>query len=926
MSTNSNKIIFYMGEETKPIIEEDIKESIFKDKIERAIDLVKEDIERNKKSEDSQNCNKNDDRLKEYDNNIIAFIGDRGSGKTSCMLTVREQLRREQLKKDFNISIHTMDSIDPSYFDDRNNIIELLISMICKDIEETISDHDKCKKIDKEDIHKIKGQLQNLKGYLRYLDKEKNKFDEGDELEDLASLGSAQYIKNTLKELIDIYLDIKDKKHLLICIDDIDLNNAQAYKLVEQIRKYLIIPNATILMAFKMEQLSDVIKIQLTNDFNVLLNKNATYTKNINEMTERYLTKLFPLKRRIYMDLEDDFFGRELEIWESHEKKKKEKISGTVSNVIPELIFNRTRYVFYNSLGAMSLIIPRNLRALRMLVALLTSMEEDTETSYIYADKEEKSRQNRNREKFRHYLFETYTESFPTEYKNIANSLIAEKDLSQLNKETISLLKIQGLIGQEKSEAGTSNIQDKTEEYSTMKQIIDDRNATYNVSLADCFYILDYIERTKYDLDTKKLIFFIKSLYSVRLYDCYCSMIDGDDKEKGNRFTTDYGNLSEINRMQQLIGGAYFNIDENTIIPPNKNGKRRDLRLIDGEVINKDISDIIKKYKVSNAPEERVSNSTEYSDKVNSEKTVSFKKIEDENDARKLQILEFAMLTTSKYIETKDAGNDIKRYNHRLRTEVYYNRNLTEVGNILFDISSIFFNLLDVERCYRRFNNDIFKFTVGEPRSLYYQLVSNMTEDEEEKINEKYSEEGDKKEEAKRKLLMSKVCIRNSEFVNVFFKWMRERREKVGKQAYGNDLIDFTEAFFRKQEFTGKEEKDKSLEYISTINSALKPISDCLSKGRNNENAKNLFGDIFSSNEMTVEEFFQKNDWEKDYNITTVIKKYNKYRVHSGKKELADKEKSELRTKLKENIVEGTNERVHFNFYIAVLKTFDSEH
>ena len=45
------------------------------------------------------------------------------------------------------------------------------------------------------------------------------------------------------------------KKKLLIAIDDLDLCNANAYKMAEQIRKYLIIPDVVIIMALKIEQL-----------------------------------------------------------------------------------------------------------------------------------------------------------------------------------------------------------------------------------------------------------------------------------------------------------------------------------------------------------------------------------------------------------------------------------------------------------------------------------------------------------------------------------------------------------------------------------------------------------------------------------------------------------------------------------------------
>jgi len=480
-------------------------------------------------------------------------------------------------------------------------------------------------------------------------------------------------------------------------------------------------------------------KKQVKN-FKVLLDKNNSYAKNINEMTERYLTKLFPLQRRIYMDLEDDFFGKKLEIRESHDDKTGEQL-GTVRNAIPELIYEKTRYVFYNTLGTMSLIVPRNLRALRMLVAMLYKMPK-CDIPYIDTDDNEKTKQRGNKEKFRHYLFETYTESFPNEYKNITSNLIAEKDLSQLNKETVSLLKGQDLI--------------KTSEDSIMKQITDANNATYNVSLADCFYVLDNIEKTIYDLDTKKLIFFIKTLYSVRLYDCYCSMIDGEDKEDGNEFTTDYGNLSGINRIQQLVGGAYFTLEGDTLIPKENGKKPREKRLINGNTVDDAIKKIVDDY-----------NSGDHNDTI--------KNI----DIKKLRTLEFIMLTTSRYLESKEKGDDINRNNYRTKTDVYYDRELSDVKNMVFDISSIFFNILDVERCYNRFNELIFEIAKNREGSLYRLLLEQMPKPSDvEKTRWEIAKEVEYEDDQNKiyndrmvhflyMRLLSNICIRNSELVKI---------------------------------------------------------------------------------------------------------------------------------------------------------------
>ena len=77
----SKTTIFYVGEETKPVVEnlKRLKESIFSYHIDKSIHLIDEHL-----SVDPKEANDAQD----YVNNIIAFVGERGAGKTSCMCSV----------------------------------------------------------------------------------------------------------------------------------------------------------------------------------------------------------------------------------------------------------------------------------------------------------------------------------------------------------------------------------------------------------------------------------------------------------------------------------------------------------------------------------------------------------------------------------------------------------------------------------------------------------------------------------------------------------------------------------------------------------------------------------------------------------------------------------------------------------------------
>lgn len=90
----NKKIIFKIGEESRPIIEDlsnnQIKNSIFFDQYQKALlelerYLVDNESTKSSNSNERQRINKGNDVIYQNDNfnNIFAFIGDRGAGKTS---------------------------------------------------------------------------------------------------------------------------------------------------------------------------------------------------------------------------------------------------------------------------------------------------------------------------------------------------------------------------------------------------------------------------------------------------------------------------------------------------------------------------------------------------------------------------------------------------------------------------------------------------------------------------------------------------------------------------------------------------------------------------------------------------------------------------------------------------------------------------
>ncbi|MEZ7820893.1 MAG: hypothetical protein QMB51_01135, partial [Patescibacteria group bacterium] len=194
--------------------------------------------------------------------------------------------------------------------------------------------------------------------------------------------GTTDFKKHII-DLVNDYLKFInsncDNNVLILEIDDIDLNTKYAYEMIEQIRKYFILPNVIIFMAVKMEQLSEIIEKNLAEEFRILIEKNQMHFDEIKNMSEKYLEKLIPLERRLYLNnLDNADLNIKLEIIDKgkqFEHNKQEKLM-TIEATVRELIYRRTGMMFFKPKTSWSYIVPRNLRELIAFVVYLYNLKE----------------------------------------------------------------------------------------------------------------------------------------------------------------------------------------------------------------------------------------------------------------------------------------------------------------------------------------------------------------------------------------------------------------------------------------------------------------------------------------------------------------------------------------------------------------------
>lgn len=275
--------------------------SIFKDVYKEALNSVIEIV-------------KQPDKNSYYDdfNNIIAFVGERGKGKSSSMISFRDALvdhkneikhsiffkgKREIESKRFA----SVDIIDPSLFRGGESLFEIILAKMFYHFQTEIKKNDS--QITDDERRIIIGQFQKVFENLQMINSDRKDLYKKESIEALSKLATSSNLRESFKKLVFVYLEKfeKGKHFLIIAIDDFDLNVSSAYDMLEDIRQFLIQPNIILLVACKIEQLRQLILLNYFNEYEILLKYESTEiseTDLINK-TEKYLEKLIPLSRRL---------------------------------------------------------------------------------------------------------------------------------------------------------------------------------------------------------------------------------------------------------------------------------------------------------------------------------------------------------------------------------------------------------------------------------------------------------------------------------------------------------------------------------------------------------------------------------------------------------------------------------------------------
>lgn len=304
-----------------------IENSIFKEIYKRAdqllYDMVLENADRN-------TMNQLED---EQASNVISFLGARGRGKTSAMLSFLFSLNELQSEennwskfreyKKNPIRFLTLPYIDAAILAENEYVLDIFLAKMWdeyqKQIEESLNTSNDALYMHLQQ-HVKTGFVNVRKAYKVLKRKESKEAIETDEpiAGALHELSVSMNLRYQLKELVNDYIKLMNygkwdnqskydsQCFLVLAIDDIDMSATEANRILEEIRRFFSIPQVIIFLTADMERLKKMCESYFTK----CLGNAAWDTRNLYRFINDYLGKVLPYHMRIHMpELQENFDG-----------------------------------------------------------------------------------------------------------------------------------------------------------------------------------------------------------------------------------------------------------------------------------------------------------------------------------------------------------------------------------------------------------------------------------------------------------------------------------------------------------------------------------------------------------------------------------------------------------------------------------------
>lgn len=288
--------------------------SIFSDEYQKANELLKQIIEANEKLDKRDElevfCNENQIV------NVISFLGERGMGKSSAMLSFAFYLKNYSgcsipenhpyyLKKKDELYFSVLSKIDVAMMMQGEKLFDVILAKMWNEYleaaERQAPDYDFV-------WREMASQFNEVKNaYTRYV-AVLNKHDNIKEIKkytELSNLAQSLTLRKSFEKLVDLYLRYKKSKQaeafLVIPIDDLDMIMENVHDKLEEVRFLLSVPKVIVLLTADVNRMALILNGQFSAEF--LCDKNIIEAEkeSVRGYVTNYLSKVLPRNMRIYM-------------------------------------------------------------------------------------------------------------------------------------------------------------------------------------------------------------------------------------------------------------------------------------------------------------------------------------------------------------------------------------------------------------------------------------------------------------------------------------------------------------------------------------------------------------------------------------------------------------------------------------------------
>ena len=352
---------------------------------------------------------KNGDVNDFFSNNIIMYCAERGGGKSSAMRSFANflnQFEAEKEKRCFSSSVlHDIEKfkfsvlkiIDPTAISSKDLFMRIILSRMFSVLKSKIEKEGK--DFLPQDANRQDSLVSKFMECYRLLDviyQKGGEFSCDDDLEELSDLGDSCKLREKFSDLVQHYLRVFigekncEKNFLVIQIDDADLNSQMAFNIIEDIRKYCIIPNVVILMAVNMDQMRCVIEQYFVTSFKPMLDVSSLSLSECQKMAARYIDKIMPAGHQIHLPTIDDYIQTRnseltIEYFAKDDNKSgknlldyndtnNEKVTD-YQEILLRLIYEKTGIPLVKAIGYLHNLLPKTMRGLCHFLAYMEPLE-----------------------------------------------------------------------------------------------------------------------------------------------------------------------------------------------------------------------------------------------------------------------------------------------------------------------------------------------------------------------------------------------------------------------------------------------------------------------------------------------------------------------------------------------------------------------